>query len=158
MNWEKILPIRFHYQHLHLIWYSSYVFLLQQLHEKLGFHEDQHNYHQLSPLRETTSTSGSSINTMASANQHHPRGGHHGDLDSSIHHHSSTIDDGDGIDPKSLNSDTIILVCSLVVMILLGKYTKCTLFCYLCRVDFWNYVIKSKLSFLSNNKQIQMAK
>lgn len=94
--------------------------LLQQLHEKLGFHEDQHNYHQLSPLRETTSTSGSSINTMASANQHHPRGGHHGDLDSSIHHHSSTIDDGDGIDPKSLNSDTIILVCSLVVMILLG--------------------------------------
>ena len=29
---------------------------------------------------------------------------------------------------------------------------------YLCHDDFWNYVIKSKLSFLSDNKQIQMAK
>lgn len=88
--------------------------LLQQLHEKLGFHE--HNYHQLSPLRETSTSS-----DTASANQHHPRG--HGDLDSSsdsIHHSSTTDQDDDRLDPKSLNSDTIILVCSLVVMILLG--------------------------------------
>ena len=84
------------------------LFIFQQLQEKLGLHE--HDYRQISPL-ETAST------TMSSSEAHHPRGHNdHGghDLDSTD---PSTDDDSQ----KSLNSDTIILVCSLVVMILIGK-------------------------------------
>ena len=88
------------------------LFIFQQLQEKLGLHE--HDYRQISPLRDTETAS----TTMSSTEAHHPRG--HNDLGG--HDLDSTDPSTDDDSQKSLNSDTIILVCSLVVMILIGNF------------------------------------
>ena len=89
---------------------STYLYFLifstfQKLQQKLGL--DEHDYHQVSPLRtsETASTS-------------------HSEAAHNSREHISVVDrihEDSGGHQKSLNNDTIILVCSLVVMIIIGK-------------------------------------
>jgi len=86
-------------------YFFSFFSTFQKLQQKLGL--DEQDYHQVSPLRtsETASTS-------------------HSEAAHNSRDHISVIDriheEDSGGHQKSLNNDTIILVCSLVVMIIIG--------------------------------------